>query len=260
MKNMFYESERDNKNKVTHILLYNTHVDMHFHNATEILFVVKGQVHFSCLSDTQIIKAGEAVFIPAFFSHKFHSEEETETETLMIPYKYLHNFRKYYNNNSFPKLDNVEANKEIYILFQKVLKNTTTDNNEFITSALIDCILAVIVQNYSPIPYNKENVLMVDIAKYISDNLANINSISDVSKNFHYNDSYFSRLFKKLFDCPFNKYLNRLRCDYIENNRGSQPITQLIYQAGYTSPCTYYRNKQKSSFPEEDECKKGAKT
>ena len=48
MKNTFYESERDSKNKVTHILLYNTECDMHFHNATEILFVKKGHVHLIC--------------------------------------------------------------------------------------------------------------------------------------------------------------------------------------------------------------------
>ena len=41
MKKTFYESERDNKNKVIHILLYNTECKMHFHNATEILFVKK---------------------------------------------------------------------------------------------------------------------------------------------------------------------------------------------------------------------------
>ena len=93
MKKTFYESERDNKNKVIHILLYNTECKMHFHNATEILFVKKGRVHYSCLSDNDILHPGEAVFLPAFFSHRFHSEEETETETLMIPYKYLHNFK-----------------------------------------------------------------------------------------------------------------------------------------------------------------------
>lgn len=246
MKKTFYESERDNKNKVIHILLYNTECKMHFHNATEILFVKKGRVHYSCLSDNDILHPGEAVFLPAFFSHRFHSEEETETETLMIPYKYLHNFRKYYENVSFPKLDNVEANKEIYALFQKVLQSTTNGGNEFLTSALIDHILAVITSNYPPIPYNKEHLLMVDIAKYINDNFSKIHSITDVSSHFGYNVSYFSRLFKKLFECPFNKYLNRMRCDFIENNRGTAPITELIYRAGFESTCTYYRNKQKS--------------
>ena len=238
MKNTFYESERDNKNKVTHILLYNTECEMHFHNATEILFVNKGRVHYSCLSDSDILNPGEAVFLPAFFSHRFHSEEETETETLMIPYKFLHNFRKYYLNVSFPKLDNVEINKEIHALFQKVLESTTERKNEYLTSALIDHILAIIATNYTPIPYDKEHLLMVDIAKYMNDNFSKIDSITDVSEHFGYNVSYFSRLFKKLFECSFNHYLNRLRCDFIENNRGTAPITELIYQAGYDSPCT----------------------
>lgn len=249
MKNTFYESERDNKNKVTHILLYNTECEMHFHNATEILFVNKGRVHYSCLSDSDILNPGEAVFLPSFFSHRFHSEEETETETLMIPYKFLHNFRKYYLNVSFPKLDNVEVNKEIHALFQKVLESTTERKNEYLTSALIDHILAIIATNYTPIPYDKEHLLMVDIAKYMNDNFSKIDSITDVSEHFGYNVSYFSRLFKKLFECSFNHYLNRLRCDFIENNRGTAPITELIYQAGYESTCTYYRNKQKSPPP-----------
>lgn len=249
MKNTFYESERDNKNKVTHILLYNTECEMHFHNATEILFVKKGRVNYSCLSDNDILNPGEAVFLPAFFSHRFYSKEKTETETLMIPYKFLHNFRKHYFNVSFPKLDNVEVNKEIYQLFQKVLKNTTDIQNEYMTSALIDHILAIIATNYTPIPYDKEHLLMVDIAKYMNDNFSKINSIADISEHFGYNVSYFSRLFKKLFECSFSRYLNRLRCDFIENNRGTAPITDLIYQAGYESPCTYYRNKQKSPPP-----------
>ena len=40
------------------------------------------------------------------------------------------------------------AFKEIYELFQKVLENISTTNNEFLTTALIDHILAIIVQNY----------------------------------------------------------------------------------------------------------------
>lgn len=249
MKDTFYESERDSKNKVTHILLYNTECDMHFHNATEILFVKKGHVHYSCLSNNDILQPGEAIFLPAFFSHRFYSEEETETETLMIPYKYLHNFRKFFSNVSFPKLDDIEVNKEIYYLFQKVLNCTTHGNNEYLTTALIDHILAIIATNYRPIPYNKECLLMVDIAKFMNDNFSKIKAITDVSNHFGYNVSYFSRLFKKLFECSFSQYLNRLRCDFVENNRGTAPITDLIYQAGYESPCTYYRNKQKSPPP-----------
>ena len=114
---------------------------------------------------------------------------------------------------------------------------------------IIDHILAIIATNYTPIPYDKEHLLMVDIAKYMNDNFSKIDSITDVSEHFGYNVSYFSRLFKKLFECSFNHYLNRLRCDFIENNRGTAPITELIYQAGYESPCTYYRNKQKSPPP-----------
>ena len=117
------------------------------------------------------------------------------------------------------------------------------------TSALIDHILAIIATNYTPIPYDKEHLLMVDIAKYMNDNFSKINSIADISNHFGYNVSYFSRLFKKLFECSFSQYLNRLRCDFVENNRGTAPITDLIYQAGYESPCTYYRNKQKSPPP-----------
>ena len=143
--------------------------------------------------------------------------------------------------------DLIEANREIYELFQKVLKNTSVNSNEFLTTALIDHILAIIATNYQPIPYDKENQTMVDIAKYINGHLSEITSITDVSTHFHYNNSYFSRLFKKLFDCSFNQYLNRLRCDYVESNRGTRSITELIYNAGYTSTCTYYRQKTKAA-------------
>lgn len=244
MQNTLYESERDIKNNVIHILLYNTECEMHFHNSTEILYVVKGNVHYSCATHNDILKAGEAIFIPSFFSHKFYSEEQTETETLMLPYKFLHEFRKYHKNVSFPKLDNIEVNKKIKELFNDILISTTETKNEYLTMSLVNHLLAHIAAHYEPIPYNKENTAMVDIAMYIHDNLTTIESLESVANHFGYNPSYFSRLFKKLFENSFNTYINRLRCDYIESNKNSMPLTDLIYSAGYTSTSTYYRNKK----------------
>lgn len=249
MRETFYESKRDNTGGIIHLLLYNVECDMHFHIATEILFVRKGKVRYSCSSETDILQAGEAVFLPSFFSHKFQAVGESETETLMIPHRFLNNFQKYYQNVSFPKLNDRETNKEIYPLFQEIETRIKENANEFLLAALVDHILALIATNYPAVPYSKMDTLMVDIVKYINDNLANISSITDVSGHFGYNPSYFSRLFKKLFEIPFSTYINRLRCDFIEERRGTASVSDLLYQAGYGTSSTYYRNKTKTNRP-----------
>lgn len=240
-----YESERDVNNKLAHILLYNTEVKKHFHGCAEILFVVEGKLKVNSNNEEGYLEAGEAIFVPPFTTHEVESITETTTETLMIPYRLLHTFRKYYNKSYFGLLKKKDVNKQIYDLIQTIYANIKS-TNEYLIVALVDHLLAIIANNYQSIPYNKENSIMIDIAVYLNQNFSSINSITEVAEHFGYNTSYFSRLFKKTFDVPFNQYLNQLRCDYIKNNmNGNVSISNLVYEAGYSTLSTYYRNKNK---------------
>lgn len=244
-KSFSYESERDVNNKLVHILLYDTQVKKHFHGCAEILFVIEGKLKVNANNEVGYLEAGEAIFIPPFTTHEVESITESKTETLMIPYRLLHTFRKYYNKSYFGLLKKKDVNKQVYELIRTIYSNIKS-TNEYLILALVDLLLAVIANNYQSIPYNKENSIMIDIAVYLNQNFMNISSISEVAEHFGYNTSYFSRLFKKVFEVPFNQYLNHLRCEYIENNlAGNSSISNLIYEAGYSTLSTYYRNKNK---------------
>ena len=190
-KDFSYESERDVNNKLAHILLYDTHVEKHFHGCAEILFVVEGKLKVNANNEEGFLEEGEAIFIPPFTTHEVESINRTKTETLMIPYRLLHTFRKYYNKSYFGLLKKKEVNVQIYELIQTIYANIKS-TNEFLILALVDHLLAIIANNYQSIPYNKENSIMIDIAVYLNQNFMNVSSISEVAEHFGYNTSYFS--------------------------------------------------------------------
>ncbi|MGI6768787.1 MAG: AraC family transcriptional regulator [Bacilli bacterium] len=245
MQETFYESERDLKEQVVHILLYNTECPLHFHNSLEILYVVEGSVHYLCSTNHIILNEGEAVFIPPFFSHRFYSEGPSITETVMIPDRYLHNFQRFYGDITLPILNDIEVNRKITEIFHEIRDNGGEANNPFLIHGLVDYLLGYLITNYPQFPYDKENKLMVDIAIYINENFQSKLTLESISSYFGYNPNYFSRLFKKLFNCNFNEYINNIRCQFIDNNRGKSSLTELIYRAGYSSPSSYYRRKRK---------------
>lgn len=235
-----YEPQRDIEQKVTHILLRGTHCDSHFHSSVEVLLVKKGRVHYVSNTHSKTLQTGECVFIPPFFSHKFYSTGPSETETVIIPSRYLKDFSALYSGKYFLDLTNVRANGEIARIFRRIERAGRT-GNELLIKGLVNCLLGTLAAFYEPVPYEKDDYFMIRIAEYIEQNFKNRLDLTTISEFFGYNKYYFSKLFHRLFGCSLSSYINTVRDNYIFENRAGRSMTELIYEAGYANTSTFYR-------------------
>lgn len=75
---------------------------------------------------------------------------------------------------------------------------------------------AMLHQVYTIISLKKEDTqlwLVDEINKYVQNHLFMPLTLSDIAKQFHYNSSYLSRLYKRTTGEGFNEYISRLRVD-----------------------------------------------
>ena len=246
-----YEAQRDLEQKPVHILLYNTEVTMHFHESIEILYVVKGEVEYRSNIHHHILHEGQAVFIPPYFSHYFTSLTPSETETLIIPSKYLVKFLKDYPNTYFSKLDNQKYNQDLYLFFKMFRSYQELGiSNELLYSGFANHLLGFIATKYPSYSYKKLNTLMVKISIYLNENFQKDITLKMVANHFGYNISYFSRLFKNNFRCTFPFYLNNIRYNYVLSHPNTlMPIEIKIFEAGFNSISSFYRHKKLLETP-----------
>lgn len=240
-----YEPQRDFEQKVTHILLYDTEVNPHFHGSIEILLVKKGKVEYCSNLHSHILSEGEIVFIPPFFSHSFRSLTESETETIIIPSSYLKDYDTYLGGLYFSKLSDRQVNIKIENLFKEIEKATRSENcNDLMLKGLVNYLLGFIAANYPASPYKRGDNLMVNIALYINDNFTHKITLEEISSHFGFNKTYFSRLFKKYFNCSLTSFVNNIRYNYVIENKGNNNITTLIHEVGFVSTSSFYRYSQ----------------
>lgn len=85
-----------------------------------------------------------------------------------------------------------------------------------------------------------ENILL--LRRYIDENYAQIESVSQVAEHFYYSREYVSRLFRKYFDTAISDYIMKRRI--AESQRliiEDVPIIEVAYQVGFGSLSTFIR-------------------
>ena len=85
-----------------------------------------------------------------------------------------------------------------------------------------------------------DNILL--LRRYIDENYAQIESVSQVAEHFYYSREYVSRLFRKYFDTAISDYIMKRRI--AESQRlimEDLPIIEVAYQVGFGSLSTFIR-------------------
>lgn len=83
---------------------------------------------------------------------------------------------------------------------------------------------------------------LLEIQRYIDENFAQIESVSQIAEHFFYSREYVSRLFKKHFNMSISDYLTKRR---IEKSRAfimqGVPMIEVAYSVGFGSPSAFIR-------------------
>lgn len=89
---------------------------------------------------------------------------------------------------------------------------------------------------YKGLPRSKETKFCVDVICFLEKSYKEPINSSIIAQEFHYNQSYFCRLFKKSFGMCFNDYLCEFRLNKAKGllKRDVLSITTIVYETGFT--------------------------
>lgn len=217
----------------------------HFHQNLEIFLVKKGNYVLSKNGEQFRAKQGAIVFFDSFDLHSYDEEEENAVGVVvMLPPSYLTSF------NAWRGKKKIECHV-LYdeALFTKLLKITDelfSHPNDAVKKAGAELFLAFLEEKL-PLsdPIGREDYSpFQQILDYVQRHFQEDVSLSAVANALAYTPSYVSRIFHKFAKVGFPEYVNGLRLDFVKRNlpTGKQ-ITDLIFEAGFKSTQTYYRQK-----------------
>lgn len=224
----------------------------HFHSNLEMLCVRKGPYAVAINGETFYIDSGEIVIFDQYDIHEYlgKNTDSNEDRTLVIPQQYLISFNAKRGNKRIvsPIIKNKEACEKVIMIMDTFIAPDL--NDEQIVAPAINLILSIILKE---LQFSDEVMfdanLLKNILSVIYNNYRNDITLASISKQLGYSQEHISRVFHKHSKLSIRDYINQLRIEYIREQQhlSDKSITELIFDAGFKNPSTYYRQQTKHS-------------
>ena len=250
---MFFEN-RDIKGEIQASRNTSHIFPAHFHLDLEVLLLKKGKYVLAINDEEYEVESGSVVAIDSYDVHWYKTyigDEDRDSCVVVIPYKCLERFnaqRGFFKIKSPIVKDERLCNKLLSIADEYL----SPKNSEEIKEAAVELFLSLLCENleFSSEKTGEEGVLIRSILAYIQENYRGKISLSLVAKHLGYTPAHVSRAFHKYIKMSLPEYVNRLRLEYIDKQKAKddkRKIVDLIYEAGFNSEQTYYRQRQRAS-------------
>lgn len=244
----FYESIRENDESI--VGRNGNHVfNAHFHRNIEIFIVKKGKYTLLRNGETATISDGELAFFDSYDIHAYQKNHSKDIDdcVLILPFSSAKKFNALKKNNVIKNF--IVKDSRLVEQILSIVDNFLNDGiSKSVKLSASELILSLIYEKLlfteRTEKYNHE--LIRNLLIYANENFKENLSLSSASKVLGYTEAHLSRTFHKYFNTSFPSYVNSLRLEYIAAEKAKNPenkITQLIFDAGFKSIQSYYRNK-----------------
>ncbi len=249
--NSYYEKHREDSPDLI-IQRNSSHVyPAHFHRNVEVYVLEKGAYELSVNDEIYRMSDGQIAVIDSYDVHEYHRALSAERSdcVLVFPYEYLGGF--------YAKRKNMRIANPIVCdqaLCGKILELTDKflicKESECVKQAASELIWTMLREKLDFAEEKKRGdaALIRNILIFIQENFKGELSRKTLSQEFGYTESHLSRVFHRYLRMGIAEYVNGLRLKYVERalkNGDGRKILELIYDAGFNSPQTYYRYKHK---------------
>lgn len=229
----------------------------HWHDDTEILFVLKGKIDITIDNETTTLDEGKIFIINSGEFHFIHSIVP-RSQLLLLQFD-MEYFRKY-NLQPEDLIFNITYTKEegskrsaynsLRFLLASIMKtviNKEEPQSLIIEKYLLDLIITLI-NNFKAIPSsltlgNREERL-TEIVKYVSEHYMDQNlSIEQIADNFHLNYQYISRYVKEKLGTSLKKFIDntRLNRSLMALKTTNDRVVDIALRNGFPDAKAYYR-------------------
>jgi AraC-like DNA-binding protein len=208
------------------------------------------------------MKSGQIVVIDSFDVHEYinSGDEGFYDCVLVIPYEFLGDLLAQKNGFRIenPIVEDAELCDKIIRLADEFLCKKESISVQKATFKLVWSLLVeklVFVEEK-----NRGEVALIRRALiYLQENFKGDVSRKSLAQKLGYAEAHLSRVFNRYLRMGIAEYVNSLRLEYIEQkfaeNNGAG-LLEVIYDAGFNCPQTYYRAKKKRAERDSDAIKK----
>lgn len=244
----YYESKRQQNKAIAVQRRRCLGFPAHFHNNVEIYLLRRGSRDVYLNGTKYAVTDGTVVFFDSYDIHGYGEAKELNDDcVVIIPYDYLERFNHVRNNLKSAKP--VVYNQELCLTLMEIAdKLLTTTEDEYFLSSSVDLFLSYINRSFlfSLSSDNNNNELIRGVLAFIDQNYLTQINLSKLAKSLGYTKEHLSRTFHKYFNMGIPQYINDLRIKHfyallsLDKNKN---LTQLIYECGFNSIQSFYRNK-----------------
>lgn len=212
---------------------------VHLHNSFELLYVNEGEIEISLDGREHLVREGEAVMIFPNTIHSYKTPAYSKTSLFIFSNKFIQTF--YGRNKSKVPLSPIFKPKGTDFLGE--LKNE--EINIYLAKSIF---YSLVYQLDSQTEYIQRSTKRLDgngrILNYIAEHYSEPITVKDVAKELGYDHRYVTSLIKEGFNTTFRGLLNEYRISHAQYLilTENKKISQIAYECGYDSICSFNRN------------------
>lgn len=232
----------------------------HWHEATEILFVLEGEMEIRVNQDNYQLSTGDIFLVNGNELHFINSKTalgKTQVLALQFDNRYLKQLgidvgqKRFYLYSKEVRAESMPVLDELKYLLANMLDlvlNRKEHYNLKIKIMLLD--LVVILLEHFEIPIQTKNKQiendqrLVEILQYMNIHCVEAHiGLQDIAKEFSLNPQYLSRYFKLNVGVSLKKYLDnmRLKKSLFALQTTDETVTEIALKFGFPDSKAYYR-------------------
>ncbi len=226
--------------------------DFHFHRELEFLCVKSGRMKIVTNTDEYNATKGEVVFINSRVPHEtYFCEPGTDNilvqfaspDTCNTPIRYLEEFTDKLNTECFV----FDKSSPYAPMLEKCMKDMSREYSdrekgyrqfiEAIKNTMMGILYrAEVLSEKNSVLNEKSMQKILPVINYVDENCKNEISLDTVCNAFHFNSSYFSRMFRRTTGKTFTEYLNFVRISKAKAMlEEDYTVSETAYSVGFAS-------------------------
>lgn len=216
----------------------------HMHAFVEILFFVSGDVVYNVEGEKRKMKPGDLVFIRPGKLHLAEVNREVlyERYVLKFPESMIPRHMRSYFYNSIPFFHLSQEATKIFDALDQFYQFVDDQDMKTICQSKLLELLVTLKNCNTKEPKFEQSPVVVEIINYIQNHLEENLSLSKISKDLSYSESYISSYFKKEMHAPIMKYIRTKKIIYAHTliTEGEKPydVSERLHFNDYS---TFYR-------------------
>ena len=216
----------------------NLNFESHMHNSFELLYVKRGSVTVTIEENKYDVNSGEAILIFPNRIHSYVSKNGTVSLLNIFAINYISSF--------YHRVKDKSPKNPVFKLDYGIIDELHDPSADKYLLKSVYYKIAHILNKSTTLETrkSKEKDSYVKILSFISEHFQEQITALDIAKALGYDHRYVTALIKKGFHTTFRSLLNEHRISLAQHllTTETKTISQIAYECGYDSLCSFNRN------------------